>query len=92
MQEGLPVGRHGQLAAFDPLLISEQIDDDAPVGRSSPYLALLPIAALDFTFHRLHGIPGDEVGQRQQDIARRRHDKGSLCVQIDVSRRRGLAV
>ena len=44
-----------------------------PVGSASPGLVLLPVAALDLSFHRFDGIAREQDRERQQDVPVRRH-------------------
>src|SRR5450631_4835093 len=64
--------------AFDPSLITQNINDDTAIGCALPDLALLPVTALDLTLHGLDGVSGEQIRQRKQHISRRAHDDGRL--------------
>lgn len=70
--------------AFDPPLITNQVYQDASVGRAPPYFAFLPVATLDLAFHGLDGIARQKVRQRQQDVPSWRQNDGRLTVHGDV--------
>ena len=62
--------------AFDPSLYRR-----VSVRRALPQLAFRPVTALYFALHRLHGIARNRVRNRQQDVARRRHDDWCVGLQ-----------
>src|ERR1700722_19219855 len=62
--------------AFDPSLITQNVNEDTVVGGAPPDFPLLPITALDLTLHGFDGVSGEQIRQRKQHTSRRStHDR-----------------